>query len=233
LEELSPLPTQVVSLITTEEENDPMKKPMPPLCKIARKLFILAALLILFTTGCSPKISSFQPVVATPTSFETATSAVIATDASTPLTISGCLSSDVCPSANLIRRYFEEGETLYYNTQYSVVVPFGDEIRFFYGWCTIDRPTLDENQAHMEYVFTIDGVSYLDKIEQGYTSMQDENNSFVYYPCYSIGGVLSGWKVGEPHQIVIGAKFLEDIYDGWTTSDAGDYLMLYEIDPTP
>jgi hypothetical protein len=212
-----------------------MKKLAPSQSTIARKLFILAVLLILLITGCSGKISSFQPVVATPTSSVTVAldPAATSTGIPAPLTIYGCLSSDACPSANLIRSYFEEGETLYYNTQYSVVVPFGDEIRFFYGWCSIDRAVLEDNRAHMEYVFTIDGVSYLDKIDQGYTSMPNENDPTLSYPCYSIGGVLSGWKVGEPHQIVIGAKFLEDIYDGWTTSSAGDYLMLYEIDPTP
>jgi hypothetical protein len=61
--------------------------------------------------------------------------------------------------------------------------------------------------------------------------MPNDSDPTLTYPCYSIGGVLSGWKVGESHQIVIGAKFLADIYDGWTISAAGDYLMMYQITP--
>ena len=200
------------------------------LLSTVRVLLTLAVLLILLVTGCSGGLSSFQPVVPSPTRAEIVVTAT-ATSEALPLTISGCLNSDNCSTARLISSYFPEDQTRYYNTEYPVDIFYGDEVRFFYGWCAIDRPTLDENRAHMEYIFMIDGVSYIDRIDRGFTSMPYENDPTLSYPCYSIAGVLSGWKAGESHQVVIGAKFLQDIYDGWTTYTAGDYLSIFLINP--
>jgi hypothetical protein len=62
--------------------------------------------------------------------------------------------------------------------------------------------------------------------------MQDQNDPTVFYPCYSIGGVLSGWQNGDPHQITIGAKLLADISNGWNEFNAGDYLNVFTVTPT-
>jgi hypothetical protein len=226
--------TTVVGFLATEED-EPMR------AMIGMKTNVLAVILALIPilAGCS--FAAPPPATATPTPtntpFPTSTDTPFPTATPTkpppPLMISGCLSADTCASAKPIRNYFET--PLNYNVRYSIDVYTSSEVWFSFEWCAIDQVTLDQNIANLEFEFTIDGVPYLETLSQGYTSMQDDAS--VSHPCYSIGGVLSGWRSGSSYQIVIGVTLLTDTFNGWNTFGAGDYLNVFlanKIDlPTP
>ena len=190
-------------------------------------------LLVSSLAGCSFAAPQATPTpTATPTLTDTPFPTSTPTKVPAPVTILGCLYADACVSAYPILDYFGKSDTLTYNIQYPMTVYTGSEVWFFYEWCSIDRVTLEKNLESMEFIFTIDNISYLEKIDQGNTSRQDQKKPSVSYPCHSIGGVLSGWQIGKPHKIVIGSILFADISDGWNTFPAGDYLDMYMINPT-
>jgi hypothetical protein len=204
--------------------------------KLAIIPFILAILSCSFgfpsPVVVQPTVASQSTSIAITSSTNTPRPTFTPTEVNLPLTVAGCLLWDYCPGAVPVHIYFDNSEKREYNILYPVPVSYKDTIRFLYVWCAVDRSTLDENLAHMEYVFTIDGVSYLDYIDQGYTTFDDDINPYKYYPCYTMAAVLSGWKIGESHEVVVGAKFLEEISNGWKTSPAIDHLMIYNIIPS-
>ena len=69
--------------------------------------------------------------------------------------------TDDCPDAVLIEDLFGKNETLEYNTEYTVSISQDKKVRFFSGWCAVNRKTLDENLKNMKFVLTIDGKSYI------------------------------------------------------------------------
>jgi hypothetical protein len=208
-----------------------MKKPMLSRSSIARKLINLAVLLILLITGCSGNVSSFQPVVATPTYSEPGKVVAPAKAPLAPLTIWACFYADGCPNANSFRNYFGKDAIFTYGVQVPLTIYYGDEVLFSFEWCAKDRSTLETNKKNMEFVFTIDSVSYAESLGRGSTSMTDPNDPSIVYPCFTVGASLSGWKNGDLHLIGIGAKFLDEIKNGWATSGAGDYIYLFMVNP--
>jgi hypothetical protein len=146
-----------------------------------------------------------------------------------PITISGCTSTDDCPEAVRIIDLFGENETLEYNTEYMVSISQDKKVRFFSGWCTIDRKTLDENLKNMEFVFTIDGKSHVENIKKEYFDQQDETDSTKQNSCYGVGGVASGWQKAHTYRVVVGQIFEKQIFDGWDTYPQGEQLYIYLI----
>lgn len=177
---------------------------------------------------CATPIASFSTPVPTRVPPPTATT----TAPAAPLVVEGCLHNDACAFDYSIYSLFGGMGSIENNVAYPATVSTRDRIRFFFGWCTLDQAALDENMANMVFVFNIDGVSHLDQMEAGYYSMLDENDESISYPCYAIGGVLSGFRVGETHQVEIGARFQNDIFDGWDNYEAGPHLKIFLLDPT-
>jgi len=145
------------------------------------------------------------------------------------ITVSGCTSTDDCPEAVRILDLFGENETLEYNTEYRVSISQDKKVRFFSGWCTTERKILDENLTNMEFVFTIDGKSYVENIKKEYFDQQDETDSTKQNPCYGVGGVASGWQKAHTYRVVVGQIFEKQIFDGWDTYPQGEQLYIYLI----
>ena len=147
-----------------------------------------------------------------------------------PLDILGCNPVSECPdSAISIWSFFGEDEELEYNTEYPVSVPMNAEVGFFTGWCTLEQEMLEENLKHIEFVFTLDGVSFIDQLKPRTYTVQDETDSTKLNYCHSVNGVVSGWQKDQTYQIVFGMKYTDTIFDGWDTYEPGDYTRIYLI----
>jgi hypothetical protein len=150
------------------------------------------------------------------------------------LDILGCNPVSECPeSAVSIWSFFGEDEELEYNIEYPVSVPMDAEVGFFTGWCTLEQEMLEENLKHIEFVFTVDGVSLIDQFKPRTSTVQDETDSTKLNYCHSVNGVVSGWQEDQDHQIVFGMKFEDTIFDGWDTYEPGDYTRIYLISVEP
>jgi hypothetical protein len=187
------------------------------------------------TPSATPTVTLTATPTATATPTLTPTATLTPTPTATPIPpvkISTCLNADDCPDAKLISRFFPEDSTRSYNIEYPVTIPYDANVRFYNGWCAIDGATLDENMDHIQFVFTIDGVSYLDDLSRGHISTADEQDPDVIHPCFAVGGVLSGWKLSQPHLVTIGIKIIDKIFDGWDTYLADTpQLRTYRINP--
>jgi TolB protein len=150
------------------------------------------------------------------------------------LDILGCNPVSKCPdSAVSIRSFFGEDEELQYNTEYPVSVPMDAEVGFFTGWCTLEQGMLEENLKHIEFVFTVDGVSFIDQLKPRTYTVQDQADSTKLNYCQSVNGVVSGWQKDHIHRIAFGMKYEEAIFDGWDTYQPGDYTRIYLISAEP
>jgi hypothetical protein len=216
---------------------------------ILRAVFGMIVILALGLQGCSSLDAIFATATPTPSATPTITPSATPTATFTPtitptatftptatplppVKISGCLNADDCPDAKLITRFFPEDSTRSYNIEYPVTIPYDANVRFYSGWCAIDGATLDENMDHIQFVFTIDDVSYVDDLKRDHISNEDENDPNVIHPCFAVGGVLSGWKLSQSHLVTIGVKITDKIFDGWDTYLAGTpQLRTYRINP--
>jgi serine/threonine protein kinase len=176
------------------------------------------------STPTSLAVASIPPTQNTNTAIPTTTTLALP-----PITVSGCTSTDDCPDAVRILDLFGENETQEYNTEYRVSISQDKNVFFFSGWCTIDRKTLDENLNNIEFVFTIDGKSYIENIKKEYYDQQNETDSTKQNSCYGVGGVISGWQKAQTYRVVIGQIFEKQIFDGWDTYLQGEQLRIYLI----
>jgi len=150
------------------------------------------------------------------------------------LDILGCNPVSECPdSAVSIRSFFGENEILQYNTEYPVSVSLDTEVRFYIGWCTLEQEMLDDNLQHIEFVFSVDGTSFIDQFKTNTYTVQDDTDSTKLNYCHSVGGVISGWQKDQDYQIVFGMIFTDTIFDGWDTYEPGDYTRIYLISVKP
>jgi hypothetical protein len=189
--------------------------------------------------ACTVKLPFLQPTptatfTKTATSTSTSTATFTPSPSPTPLppvTIRGCLSEEECPQANLIASYFPEDIERYANMTYPVALPYADQVRFAFGWCALDQAALDQNLQNIEFVFEIDGTSYLNDVGSGYLDSYDEENPYIVHPCYYIGAALSGWQIGEQHEVTIGMRILAEINDGWDTYYRSNSFYIYKVQP--
>jgi hypothetical protein len=172
----------------------------------------------------SPSVTSAPP----PQDNNTAVPTSIALEPPS-IAISGCTSADDCPDAVRIIDLFGENETLEYNTEYKVTISQDKKVRFFSGWCTPDRKTLDENLKSINFEFTIDGKSHIENIKKEYYDQQNDTDSTKQDSCYGVGGVASDWQKVHTYRVVIGQVFEKQIFDGWDTYPAGEQLRIYLI----
>lgn len=201
-----------------------------PGCQILEK--ILATPTPTPTLTPTPTPTSTATATATPTRTPTPTATHTPTFTPTPvppLTITNCLSPEDCPDAKNISSFFPQGFVREYNQEYDVNVPVGTKVRFVQSWCAIDDATLDSNMESYEFIFMIDEISFVSMLEPGYTSTKDADDPTKTYPCMTIGANLSGWKVGQKHQISIGGKITADINDGWDDYFPTEDMITYNI----
>lgn len=147
-----------------------------------------------------------------------------------PLDIEACAIWEDCQDTSTWVADFI-GEDMETGILYQVDIPFTSTIRMNTRWCTLDDETLQDNVEHITFIFEIDGTSYLDMAGIEYSSIQDPEDPLVFYPCISMGVMLSGWKIGEDHEIVIGFTIEDEIFDGWDTYGSQTIQYLYNINP--
>ncbi len=213
--------------------------------KLIRKLILLGLIfgLAVFLPGCAAVAEYFATQTPTPTETPTPTATFTATATAThtptptatplpPVGITGCVLARACPEAQSIQSLFPAGAKAFFNMDMAVTIPFNTQLRVDEAWCALDQFTLDESLKHVGFVFSIDGVSYLNDLKKDATTLPDAKDSKTTYPCMGIGGVLSGWKVGETHKVVIGVKVVDTTFDGWEIQTAGTQkLHTYLINP--
>lgn len=189
-----------------------------------RKLLLTGILVLLLVLGmsCSLVPRGIQNLFATktPTPTNTATSTPTPTATSTPtktplppVSIIGCTFIEDCPAD--FNLYYMLGYIPRVNTTNSVTVSVNDPAWVTVGWTAVDQTTLEENAQHIHWIFEIDGQDYFNPGWAGYGYSTDQNDPSITYPGIFMGATLTGWKVGESHQIRIGYSFDDYINNGW------------------
>ncbi len=206
--------------------------------KSTRKLVFAFSLIVLTVLSCSSPMQLFATPTATFTSTFTPTNTPTPTATSTPtatpvppppFVLESCVFAEDCPEAVLVYDYLPESmET---NVLTRVDFPFEDKVRMNIGWCAIDDAALKDNVEHITYIFEIDGISYLDRATIKPGVVTDEVDATIEHPCTFISAVGSGWTIGENHQVTIGYKFDDTIFDGWETY--GPFTNTYMMDLNP
>jgi hypothetical protein len=134
---------------------------------------------------------------------------------------------DAVPIYDLVPNNIELGVV------YSLEVPYDQPVSFYTAWIAKDYTILAQNVEHMQFFITIDGQKSWDD------SFMAEPEPYVFkdepdteYASQWAGVVLSGWKIGQPHQIRIGYTFTEEINDGWKTYASGTVIEeVYAVNP--
>ncbi|MEW5940830.1 MAG: hypothetical protein AB1750_14265 [Chloroflexota bacterium] len=212
-----------------------------------KTLFALAVpILLTASLGCS--ISFFAAPTPTPTHTSTPTSTATMTPSITPsptatatftatplpeppLDILACApNSDAeCPEESVTITSLFPGQTLRDGREYAVTITADKQIRFFLGWCTRTEDLLEPNLQEMEWVFTIDGESFVRLLKGRYYTSKDDSTPPNDIYCYSTSGVVSGWKSGETYRIAFGFNILGEINDGWDTYSPSEFIRTYII----
>lgn len=146
-----------------------------------------------------------------------------------PVGVVGCLGDQDCgTTARSIRTFLDRAPQG--GASYNLSIPASTKLRFTQGWCAVDDWTLGNTLVNYEFVFKVDGVSYLDQLKRGPDTITDSKDSSVTYPCMAVGGFLHGWKVGETHTVVIGGRVINaSIWDGWDVYPVGETVTTYVI----
>lgn len=149
-----------------------------------------------------------------------------------PVGLQPCAFADNCPQAiNIVELIDEE---VLSGSQYEVEVPFNTPLYFRYSWVAIDEATLEKNMKAMNYFFEIDGQSYMTDADISTGLVQDSNDPSLNYSSVAFGYIVEGWKIGVPHTVHIGFKFIDQIFDGWDTYPADTvYEVTYIVNPVP
>lgn len=136
-----------------------------------------------------------------------------------PLTIAPCRYLEDCPGA--IGIYDLLTGDVNAGVEYSVDIPYDHPVMFLTGWITTDYTILAQNMKKIQFFLMIDGSDSWDDSYMGIPEAYYYPNDPTFYASQGTGVVLSGWKVGEPHQIRIGFTINEQINDGWNTYSGG------------
>jgi hypothetical protein len=119
------------------------------------------------------------------------------------------------------------------NVTNTVTIPWTDTVHFFSSWCAKTKSYLDSSLSNVQFYFDIDNVSYLGFLKGEFYTIPDPQDATVTESCYGMGGVASGWKIGESHLVKIGIEITGDTNDGWDDYPAGSsYPYIYLIAPS-
>ncbi|MHC1740654.1 MAG: hypothetical protein AB9897_06035 [Anaerolineaceae bacterium] len=202
--------------------------------KTRRSLLGIVCILSFVLFGCNlvPQAVRNIFVTSTPTSTVTPTSTATSTSTPTatatplpPLMMQGCPFLNSCPGVEDIESYSSDsipvGETV------DIQIQYDRPVRINVGWSAADQQHLEDNIPHIAFYFRIDGKSYdtTSFVDSGfwYSTPTSETDLLEY----SMGVVLSGWKIGETHKIEYGYVTDTTLNDGW--SEWGPLNMDYTI----
>jgi hypothetical protein len=182
--------------------------------------------------SATPTPTQTPTITLTPTNTATATATATATPVPPPpVTITRCLGLDDCAQVRSILSFFAKGQEPATGQKYPVTIPAVTRLHFYWGWCATDQVTLMSSIKQYEFIFKIDDVSYVDKLERGESDIIDSQDPKVTRPCIAVGGYLTGWKPGETHTITIGGKVTAQTSDGWDTYPPGESVTSYVLSP--
>lgn len=140
------------------------------------------------------------------------------------LKFTDCIVELECPEVERIWDQYPEDTTWDAVRIFEASIPADKPLRFSTGWCTKEQGLLQENLDEIEYVFTIDGVSYADKLKFQYQSNPDSNDETMTDYCQVGGVVVSGWQPGRRYNIEAGVLIKEALSDGWRDYITGEKL---------
>ncbi|MBI2334087.1 MAG: hypothetical protein HYU84_18325 [Chloroflexi bacterium] len=138
-----------------------------------------------------------------------------ATDTATDLQFTDCVVELECPDVDRIWDLYPEDTEWAAIRVFEASISADKPLRFSMGWCTKEESLLQSNLDQIELVFTINGVSYADKMKHQYDSNPDENDETRDDYCYLGGTVVSNWQKGVKYHIELGYLIKADINDGW------------------
>lgn len=141
---------------------------------------------------------------------------------SSALKFSDCVVELECPDIERIWDQFPEDTEWDAVRVFESSIPAGKALRFSVGWCTKEQHVLLENLDEIEYVFTIDGVSYADRLKFQYQSNPDSNDETQTDYCQVGGTVVSNWQPGKKYNIEFGVLIKETLNDGWREYVTGE-----------
>jgi hypothetical protein len=192
------------------------------------KLFTSAILvsLLIFTLACSLSPANLKTKLFKPTATNTSTSTPIPTKTLlptktpvSPLSLKGCVYQEDCPSAiDLSELLTSDPRT---DSEMTVHFSLDKSAWLVTGWIAKDEATLTENLKHIHWIFEVDGQDYFNSGWEESGVVPDQENSSISYPGKWFGVEMTGWKVGESHQVRIGYQFTEGFNDGWQDHPAG------------
>ncbi len=151
-----------------------------------------------------------------------------ADDGTTPepsaLQFTDCIVELECPEVERIWDQLPEDTQWDAIRVFEASLPADKPIRFSTGWCTKEQGLLQENLDEIEYVFTIDGISYVDTLKFQYDANPDTDESTMNDYCQVGGTVVSGWQAGKKYNIEFGILVKEAMSDGWRDYVTGEKL---------
>ena len=200
--------------------------------------------------GCNSLINQVNSLIATETPTSTVTASSTPTHTFTPtqtftpthtntltptptpelsLALSSCVYSAVCDNVIEVSDYIDT--EIFYGRKYAAKVPYNKPVSFYISWVAKDEALLDSGKDHIQFFFEIDGNSYLKEsfISTGpYTTDETNETYFSYYMWIKI----SGWEIGEDHDVRLGFNVDQVISDGWENYYPGTtYDENYRISP--
>ena len=98
---------------------------------------------------------------------------------------------------------------------YSAIISSQDGLDVGPYWCAMDAATLEDNWSKTSYAMEVDGRP-IDVAALRLGTFSDDT-------CRGYFALARGWSPGQ-HRIVITRTFSSDVFDGWCTYGAGNYV---------
>ena len=198
-------------------------------------ILTFAVSMILFT-ACTQTttIVPSSPTLSQPTPTAMPPTAIPVTVTNQPsLTVAACQYIEDCPNAVWVFDLLPDPSVQ--QAIYSINVPYDRPVFYYFNWVAKDRTTLAQNMEKMQFYFTIDGIDYWDDSFMGSPApyyLEDEPNT--EYAAQGAGVVVSGWEIGQPHEIRFGYTIKELINDGWDDYQSGSVFEdVFDMNPVP
>ena len=201
--------------------------------------------------GCNSLINQVEKFIATETPTSTTTATRTATHTFTPtqtftpthtstltptptpelqLVLHSCVNSVFCDGVYEVRDFID-AQDIYYGRKYAAEVPNNQPVSFYTSWIAKNETLLNQGQEHIQFFFEIDGNSYIEESFIG-TASYTIDESDETYPSYFMWIRISGWEIGENHDIRLGFVVDQVISDGWEEYYPGTtYDLNYRISP--
>lgn len=197
------------------------------LCFVLSMLLLMACIPTTAIVPSTPTPNQPTPTVMPPT-------AIPATATSQPsLTVAACQYIDDCPNAVWVFDLLPDPSVQ--QAIYNIDVPYDRPVFYYFNWVAKDRTTLAQNMENMQFFFTIDGIDYWDDSFLGSPEpyyLEDEPST--EYAAQGAGVVVSGWEIGQPHEIRFGYTINELINDGWDDYQSGSVFEdVFDMNPVP